>query len=328
MNECTGTDKPLVSIVMAIYNPRMDWLEEQLVSLNSQSYKVLELLILDDCSTSVSLGEIKECIEACITKIPFEIYQNEQNIGSTKTFEKLTTLARGKYISYCDQDDIWHSNKIEICVNMMEASSGVFIFSDVNIINSRGEKIANSVTKIRKHHVFYYGRGVAENLLFKNFAIGCTIMISAEDAKKAIPFCPYMVHDHWLALYSALENEILFLREPYVDYRVHEINQTLVLAGVVDKKSYLEIRIEVALNKFYWLREKLKENQDLCGIVDQAIEWMTARRDNFNKQGSTIGVIWKYRRFSYLTSLFEIVASRLPEKVFLFIIALVKKNII
>ena len=38
-----GTDKPLISILMAVYEPRMDWLRQQLVSLNEQTYPNLRL---------------------------------------------------------------------------------------------------------------------------------------------------------------------------------------------------------------------------------------------------------------------------------------------
>jgi glycosyltransferase involved in cell wall biosynthesis len=306
----------------------MDWLKEQLVSLNDQSYENLELLVLDDCSTEVPFEEIKDCVEACITRFPLEIHRNGQNLGSTKAFEKLTVLARGRYIAYCDQDDVWHKDRIEAGINTLEASAGIFVFSDVKIINSNGEKIADSITKVRKHHKFYHGSGLSEKLLFKNFAIGCTIVIDAAEAKKAIPFCPFMVHDHWLALHSSVHGEILFLRKPYVNYRIHESNQTLMLAGVADKDSYLDKRIEEALSKFIWLKERFAENRKLSDTIIQAIEWLTARRDNFNKKGSSVRVIWKYRRFGFLTSLFEIAAPRLPEKVFLFFIKMVRKNII
>ena len=38
----------LISILMAVYEPRMDWLREQLESLNVQTYPNLELIVCDD----------------------------------------------------------------------------------------------------------------------------------------------------------------------------------------------------------------------------------------------------------------------------------------
>jgi glycosyltransferase involved in cell wall biosynthesis len=323
-----GTDRPLVSIVLATYNPRMDWLREQLISLENQTYRPLELLILDDCSTEVSLDEIRACVEDCIQSAPYQILQNEENLGSTGTFEKMTLLAKGEYIAYCDQDDIWHKDKIEACYEALGHSNARLVFSDMNIIDAAGNKVAGSITEVRRHHKFHNGKNLGRILLFKNFVTGCTMMTRTYDAQRAIPFCPYMVHDHWLALHSAATGELLFLKQPMVDYRIHESNQTLMLAGVNNKDSYVKIRIEVPLKKFLWLQERFRGDAELNTTIAQAIEWMTARRDHFRRKGNSSRIIWKYRRFSNLTSLFELAAPLMPEKLFLFCIWLVRENIV
>ena len=53
MNGCMETDKPLISIVMAVYEPNLQWFREQLDSLEAQTYPNLELLVIDDCSPTV-----------------------------------------------------------------------------------------------------------------------------------------------------------------------------------------------------------------------------------------------------------------------------------
>lgn len=328
MKECTGIGKPLVTIVLATYNPRMDWLQEQLTSLENQTYRPLELLVMDDCSTKVSLGEIRDCVQACIRSIPYQIMRNEENLGSNKTFEKLTLLAGGEYIAYCDQDDVWHEEKIETSFDELKKENGILVFSDMVIIDAKGQKTAESITDVRRHHKFYSGEGLSKVLLFSNFVTGCTILIKAEKARASIPFCPYMVHDHWLALFCSLSGILVFIQKPLIDYRIHESNQTLMMAGVNDKNSYLKLRVEEALNKFYWLREHLQSDAELSQTIDQAIEWMTARKSHFKGSLKGVKTIWTYREFSYLTSIFEIFAPYMPEKIFLSIIGLKKRNIV
>jgi glycosyltransferase involved in cell wall biosynthesis len=338
MKECMGTgnpgegkfqaDQPLVSIVLATYNPRIDWLKEQLDSLERQTYRPLELLILDDCSTKVSLEEIRQCVKDNIRGIPYQILQNKENLGSTKTFEKLTMLAGGEFIAYCDQDDVWHGDKIQRYLAKFSQPNTAMVFSDMNIIDACGNQVADSITKVRKRHKFQSGAGLAQTLLFRNFVTGCAMMMKAEEAKGAVPFCPYMVHDHWLALFSSTRGEICFLSQSLIDYRVHGNNQTLLLAGVKDKNSYLNVRIITSLSKFLWLQERIKDDRKLSKIISQAIEWMTARRDNFIRRGSGFRGVWKYRRFSRLISLFEIAAVFMPERLFYFFIVLGRKNII
>ena len=47
------TDKPRIAILMAVYEPQMDWLREQLKSLERQTYPNLHLYIRDDGSSTV-----------------------------------------------------------------------------------------------------------------------------------------------------------------------------------------------------------------------------------------------------------------------------------
>lgn len=320
-------NRPLISIVLATYNPRMDWFKEQLDSLEKQTYRPLELLVLDDCSSKVSLTEIEKFVAGSIRSIPYQIMQNEENLGSTRTFEKLTILANGEYIAYCDQDDVWHADKIKKYLAKFSQTNAAMVFSDMNVIDDRGNQVANSITRVRKHHKFQSGTGLAQSLLFRNFVTGCAMMMKTGEAQKAVPFCPYMVHDHWLALFSSVRGEICFLSQSLINYRVHGNNQTLLLAGVKDKNSYLDIRIITPLKKFLWLQERFKDDKKLSKVISQAIEWMTARRDNFIKRRAGFRKVWKYRRFSHMVSLFEIAAAFMPERLFYFFIVLGRKNI-
>ena len=241
MKECMETDKPLVSIVMATYNPRMDWFREQLVSLNNQSYDTLELLILDDCSTKVSIEEIRECVKDSITGMPYQIFQNEVNSGSTKTFEKLTALAGGEYIAYCDQDDVWCPEKIEILLSYFTRKSVNLVYSDVQIIDESGTKIADSITEFRRRHILYEGRGLSERLIIQNFVIGCSMLIKKKIAQLSIPFIDDMVHDHYLALMASLDGELVLCRKTLTSYRIHSTNQTNTLTELAARMIITDI---------------------------------------------------------------------------------------
>lgn len=338
MKECMGTDnlnegvfqedQPLVSIVLATYNPRLDWLKEQLDSLESQSYRPLELLILDDCSAKISIEELQAMVKDCIKSIPYQIMQNEKNIGSTKTFEKLTNLAVGEYIAYCDQDDVWHGEKIRTCVRHLNYSETKLVYSDMNIVDGDGKFVADSITRVRRHHKFHSGKGLAEKLLFHNFVTGCTILIGSDIAKQAIPFCPYMVHDHWLALYAAQLGKITFINQSLINYRIHANNQTLMMAGVKDKESYVKLRISESLDKFLWLQDRIEWEIALKDTIVDAIEWTVARDAHFEGSFRSVLVIWKYRHFSPVTVYFELVAPYLPTCLFLFAIYLKKRNVL
>lgn len=321
------TDKPRIAILLAVYEPRMDWLREQLTSLNTQTYPNLRLYIRDDCSPTVPFEQIQSCVQDCITAFSYQIFRNEKNLGSNRTFERLTQEADGEYFSYCDQDDVWLPEKLAILQLTIEKEQALLACSDMYIIDGEGKQIAESITKVRRHHVFHSGEGLAEGLLFSNFVTGCTMLVRSREAKAAEPFCPFMVHDHYLALWCAQRGSIASVLRPLIRYRIHGGNQTGIMAEVMDKTSYGRVRIDTALHKMEWLRENFPCDAVLRAILEEGIVWLQARRSNWNRQGGA-AMVWKYRRFSPLTSLFEVVAPWLPMPAFCWVIRLKKKNIL
>ena len=325
MSGCMETDKPLISILMAVYEPRMDWLKEQLDSLNAQTYPNLQLYVRDDCSPTVPFADIQAMVAACITNFPYTIQRNERNLGSNLTFEQLTREAEGECFAYCDQDDIWLPEKLGILERTMEESGAALVCSDMYVIDSNGEKIADSITSVRRHHHFYSGEHVADKLLIRNFVTGCTMLVNAKIAKHAIPFCPYMVHDHYLALFCASRGFLLSVMEPLIYYRIHSGNQTGIMIGVVDKVSYQIQRIQLISNRLQWLKSYFLCDDSLKQDIEDAILWVNARLSNWTT-GHGMLQMWKYRKFGSAVTMFEIIFSKLPERVFLAVIWLLRTN--
>lgn len=327
MSGCMETDKPLISILMAVYEPQLDWLREQLESLEAQTYPNLRLYVRDDCSPTVPFSEIEKCVEKYIQSFPYELHRNKENIGSNRTFEQLTQEAEGTYFAYCDQDDVWLPEKLEVLENVLVQTGAEIVCSDMYIIDGEGCQIADSITKVRRHHKFRSGPGLAEGLLISNFVTGCTMLVQSDAAKAAVPFCPYMVHDNYIALCCAVNGEIMFDCNPLIRYRIHGNNQTGLMAGVEDKKSYREIRIDQPMEKFRWLEINFPGRKDLKDAINQRILWMEARQYNWD-HGKSKRLVWQYRNFSQLIALFEITMRWLPEPIFLWVIQLSRKNII
>ncbi|MDF3003991.1 MAG: WsbC [Oscillospiraceae bacterium] len=325
MNEYTAADNPPITILMAIYEPRIDWLREQLESLNAQTYPNLKLLIRDDCSPTVPYDEIHLCVQNCITAFPYEIHRNEKNLGHRETFERLTKEADGALFAYCDQDDIWLPQKLSTLAAAIKAQDALLACSDMYIIDDNGKQTAESISQVRRHHVFYNGDRLAEKLLFHNFVTGCTMLVYAEVAKAATPFCPYMIHDHYLALWCANHGKILSVLQPLIRYRIHSGNQTGMMAGVVDKESYGKIRIELGLKKMCWLQEHFEAGSELQRIINEGTLWMQARITSWNRKGGW-ATVCRYCHFSPLTSIAELILVHFSDRLFMKAISLAKKN--
>lgn len=320
-----ATDKPRIAILMAIYEPNLAWLKEQLQSLNEQAYPNLYLYIREDCSPKVAFAEIERCVKDSITAFPYEIKRNAENLGSNATFELLTQEAAGDYFAYCDQDDVWLPEKLEVLQQEIEAQEAQLVCSDMLIIDGEGRQVADSITKARRHHIFRSGEELAEKLVFSNFVTGCTMLIKSDIAKAAMPFCPYMVHDHYLALFAAQQGKIVSLPDKLIRYRIHGNNQTEMMAGVVDKESYGRIRIDEALAKMRWLEQHFECSAEVKEVIRQGKKWLEARQRNWQRQGGA-KTVWRYRRFGKMTALFEILVPYLPDFMFTLAIKMKKRN--
>ena len=291
-----GTDKPLISILMAVYEPRMDWLREQLASLEAQVYPNLRLYVRDDCSPTVPFGKIEGLVRGSIRSFPWEIKRNEKNLGSSLTFEQLTREAEGDYFAYCDQDDIWLPEKLAVLQEEIEKSHALLVCSDMLIIDQGGRQIADSITKVRRRHRFQSGKGIAKELLISNFVTGCTMLVRRGAAQAAIPFCPYMVHDHYIALWCAEHGMIRSVGRPLIRYRIHSANQTNLMAGVYDKESYGSVRIRGMLNRLRWLETNFPCGEALSQELQNSLLWAQARETNwYRREGKA--TVWKYRRY-------------------------------
>lgn len=314
-----------VAIVMAVYEPNIKWLEVQLNSLNLQTYNNIHLYIRDDCSKKVSFSEICKCVEKCIKNFDYTIERNQSNMGSNLTFELLTKEAKGDFIAYCDQDDEWLPDKLSILVDEITNKNALLVCSDMYVIDAEGKEIAKSITDVRRHHVFMSGKNLAKNLILHNFVTGCTMLIRAEQAKKAVPFCPYMVHDHYLALWCAENGSIISVNKPLIKYRIHGGNQTGILSGVTDKKSYGKIRIESAIKRLLWLNNNFECNENTKKVINQILFWLEERFKFWNHQGGIVNV-WKYRKFSKITAYAELILANVPDSIFNFAVKLARQN--
>ena len=312
---------PKVDILMAIYKPNLKWLEEQLISLKNQTYKELNLIVWNDCPDDNF--NYDDFFKKYINKFKFKIYKGKNNFGSNKAFEELTKLATGQYIAYCDQDDIWLPEKINVLVKYMIKSKADLICSDMYVIDKKGKIVADKITKVRPHQIFYKGTNLFEYLFSKNFVTGCTTLVNAEFAKRTLPFPKEYVHDWWLALNAAANGKLEIVEDSLIKYRIHDTNQTGMLNGVNTKKDYYDKRIKLVKNRSEILIERFADNKTLNKFAQFA-----KYRDLYYKQRNLKNFynLFKLRYFNKLTTYFELIMPILPEFIFKFIIKQIRNG--
>ena len=98
-----------VSVVVCTYNGEK-YISTQLDSILKQTYPIYEVIIQDDNSTDGTWGILQEYASKYAN---VHIFRNEKNLGVNANFFSAIRKAQGDYIAISDQDDIWHSDKIE-----------------------------------------------------------------------------------------------------------------------------------------------------------------------------------------------------------------------
>lgn len=93
----------LVSIIIPVYNAE-DFLIETIESVQAQTYKNWELLLVDDCSTDSS-GDLIEAKAKEDDRIKY--IKLEKNSGAAVTRNIGLSEASGRYVAFLDSDDIW-----------------------------------------------------------------------------------------------------------------------------------------------------------------------------------------------------------------------------
>ncbi len=233
----------LISIAMATYNGEK-YLKEQLDSIYAQTYKNIEVIVTDDCSTDKTV----EILEQYAKSHGLKYYVNEKNLGFVKNFEKAVSLCRGEYIALSDQDDIWLPHKLSILIGNI--GDNMLACSDATLIDENNHVLAESFFE-------YSNKSKNKKLTFlklaiRNYVTGCTVLMKKEMLKKAHPLSSGIKsHDYWYALIASTFGDIYVCKEPLILYRQHSENQ--VGAYKYTKISIVD-KILVALRKDHFDR--------------------------------------------------------------------------
>lgn len=313
-----------IAIAMSIYRPNLIWFKEQLESLNSQTYNNIELFIFNDCPEDGF--EYIEFISEYLNRFSFKYIKGKENLGSNKAFEFLTRYIEADYIAYCDQDDIWLPEKLEILVKKLEEENVDLVCSDMYVIDKNSNLIADSIIKVRPHQKFYIGENTFEYLSLHNFVTGCTMLVKSAAAKKAIPFSKIYYHDWWLALTISINGKIEIVNRPLIKYRLHDTNQSEFLKGIYSKKDYYLKWISLFNDRVLELT-KLKLNKTQRRYVENLCLYAKYRIKYFNNPNiKNMFNLFKFRNINKKTTYFEILLPFLPESLFNFFITQIRKG--
>lgn len=133
-------DTDLISVILPTYN-RAHLIKRSAESVLNQTYRNLELIIVDDGSTD----NTKSVIESLNDKRIVYIYQINQ--GCCAARNKGIEVAKGQYIALQDSDDTWHLDKLEVQIQALKENNADVVFSKLFTIGNLIKRIAPKIFK-------------------------------------------------------------------------------------------------------------------------------------------------------------------------------------
>lgn len=153
----------LVSVIMPVYNSEKT-ISRSIESILSQTYSNIELLITDDCSNDKSISIIKKYK---LGDNRIRLFSLNTNSGAGVARNNSIKNSKGRYIAFCDSDDVWLENKLEIQIQFLKKSGQAFTFSNYYVSDENGN-IKKSVKAPKIINL---------KMLYRNNYVGCLTAI-------------------------------------------------------------------------------------------------------------------------------------------------------
>lgn len=148
------------------------YITKSIESVLNQTYKLFELIIVDDCSIDNTIDKIKKIKDKRI-----KLIQNKKNIGAGLSRNIAINNAKGEYIAFLDGDDIWSNNKLELQIEYMKKKY-FFTFTSFTYSNNK-----NNIVKVPKSLNY---KGSLKNTII----LTSTVMINVTKINKNLIYMP------------------------------------------------------------------------------------------------------------------------------------------
>jgi glycosyltransferase involved in cell wall biosynthesis len=305
-----------VSIAMTTYNSEI-FVQEQLLSLFHQTHQPDEVIIFDDHSQDNTPHIVAQFIEQKGLK-NWHLSINQQNIGFIENFYNAIQATTGDVIFLCDQDDVWHDNKIEEMVAVLKANPQIAVLNTAVRLMDENEKGLSIKHKKGWSNENMLYRKVKENELVsfdfkflsrRNISPGCSLCFSKKtkelflgNKQNTIP------HDWFINMLGSLQQGTFFYNLILTSYRIHQQNAIGVdIDAPLSIQTTQEQKLKTA-TKFYTRSLHLKEflekenSKKNLSFINKYIQFLKRRVSFFNTLSISdfIGMLKHWRTYHFV----------------------------
>jgi glycosyltransferase involved in cell wall biosynthesis len=239
-----------VSIIVPCFN-HARFLDDSINSILGQSYTSLEVIIIDDCSIDGSW----QMIEKFANRDPrIKKFRHERNQGASKSRNDGLRAATGKFVAFCDADDIWESQKLSRQVELLEKNPDCdVVYCDTIIINENGFQTGQRFSE-RFPPPEPASGWLFPHLVRRNFINIQSVLMRKECLQDAGFFDERIkwVEDWWYWIQLSHRHRFVYSPKILAKYRVHSRSTNLV-----HQRAYSVNRLKV-------FRRILKNYEEIC----------------------------------------------------------------
>lgn len=256
--------RPLTtSVVLCTYNGDR-YLRQQLESLLAQSCLPGKIVATDDGSTDGTWPILQDFAERARARgIAVELRRNPDNLGYVGNFAAALPRAGTDLIFLCDQDDLWHPDKLAVFRDRFASDPDLLLLhSNGRLVDAQGADLSCSLfdalevssAELRSVH---NGRAF-DVLLRRSVVTGATVAFRGRLLDCAVPFGDGWIHDEWLAIVASAVGKMDVVEREMIDYRQHDANQL----GMRRRSWDVKVR-EIALSRAELLRNDTRRMEAL-----------------------------------------------------------------
>lgn len=216
-------------ILLATYNGEK-YLRQQLDSILHQDDDRWHLTASDDGSNDGTCAILDEYAAAYPDRITH--HRSGRRFGCARDhFLYLMRNCQAEYMLFCDQDDVWHPDKLRLSMGQLQtmewrcgSETPLLVFTDQAAVDQDLHVIHPSMTAYQRRPVHCLDW---RSLMLQNVVNGCTMAFNRALAELAAK-CPddslLPMHDGWIAIIAARFGRIEYIDQSTMDYRQHGHN--------------------------------------------------------------------------------------------------------
>jgi glycosyltransferase involved in cell wall biosynthesis len=162
--------------------------------------------------------------------VQVRLLRRERNLGFVRNFGETLREAKGELIFLCDQDDLWHPDKLAtMSAQFARDASLLLLFSDARLVEADGRPLPHSLFEASELTVeerqALRGGQAFRALLRRSMVTGATAGFRRRLLDVGLPIGDGWLHDEWLALIAAATGRVDVIERELIDYRQHGGNQ-------------------------------------------------------------------------------------------------------